>query len=50
MQNGFNPVIANAEYVSEGEVIYVDSGTATMHMISYPLEKKFLTIATGGSL
>lgn len=35
-----------ASYVHDGEVIYVDSGTTTMHMIPYLAEKHRLTIVT----
>ena len=35
-----------ADFVKDGDVIYVDSGTTTMHMIPYLAEKKFVTIVT----
>ena len=35
-----------AELVNDGEVIYIDSGTTTMHMIPHFAEKQFLTIVT----
>ncbi|MGL5270093.1 MAG: DeoR/GlpR family DNA-binding transcription regulator [Selenomonadaceae bacterium] len=35
-----------AELVSDGEVIYIDSGTTTMHMIPYLAEKNNITIVT----
>ena len=35
-----------AELVCDGDVIYIDSGTTTMHMIPYLAEKKNLTIVT----
>lgn len=35
-----------AEFVNDGEVIYIDSGTTTMHMIPHLAEKNFLTIVT----
>ena len=35
-----------AEFVNDGEVIYIDSGTTTMHMLPHLAEKNFLTIVT----
>ena len=35
-----------AALVSDGDVIYIDSGTTTMHMVPYLLEKQGLTIVT----
>lgn len=35
-----------ANLVNDGEVIYIDSGTTTMHMIPHLAEKNFLTIVT----
>ena len=35
-----------ASLVNDGEVIYIDSGTTTMHMLPYLAEKNFLTIVT----
>ena len=35
-----------AEQVNDGEVIYVDSGTTTMHMMAHLAEKEFLTVVT----
>lgn len=35
-----------AELVSDGDVIYIDSGTTTMHMIPYLAEKRNITIVT----
>ena len=35
-----------ATTVEDGEVIYIDSGTTTMHMIPHLAEKNFLTIVT----
>lgn len=35
-----------AALVNDGEVIYVDSGTTTMHLLPYLAEKNFLTIVT----
>ena len=37
---------AAAACVSEGDVIYIDSGTTTMHMIPHLLGKSYLTIVT----
>ena len=37
---------AAVENVREGDVIYVDSGTTTMHMIPYLAAKNFLTVVT----
>lgn len=35
-----------ASYVQDGDVIYIDSGTTTMHMIPYLTDKHQLTIVT----
>ena len=35
-----------ADFVHDGDVIYIDSGTTTMHMIPYLTEKHRLTIVT----
>ena len=35
-----------AAFVNDGEVIYIDSGTTTMHMLPHLAEKNFLTIVT----
>ena len=35
-----------ASFVNDGEVIYVDSGTTTMHLLPHLAEKNFLTIVT----
>ena len=35
-----------AALVNDGEVIYIDSGTTTMHMLPHLAEKNFLTIVT----
>ena len=35
-----------AALVNNGEVIYIDSGTTTMHLLPHLAEKKFLTIVT----
>lgn len=35
-----------AQLVSDGDVIYIDSGTTTMHMVPYLLDKQGLTIVT----
>lgn len=35
-----------ASLVNDGEVIYIDSGTTTMHMLPHLAEKNFLTIVT----
>ena len=35
-----------AEQVTDGEVIYIDSGTTTMHMLAHLAEKEFLTVVT----
>lgn len=35
-----------ASYVQDGDVIYIDSGTTTMHMIPYLTDKHRLTIVT----
>ena len=35
-----------AALVNDGEVIYIDSGTTTMHLLPHLAEKKFLTIVT----
>ena len=35
-----------ASLVNNGDVIYIDSGTTTMHMLPYLAEKKHLTIVT----
>ena len=37
---------AAAACINEGDVIYIDSGTTTMHMIPHLAEKQFLTIVT----
>lgn len=37
---------AAAANIQEGDVIYIDSGTTTMHMIPHLAEKNFLTIVT----
>lgn len=37
---------AAAACVKEGDVIYIDSGTTTMHMIPHLVDKEFLTIVT----
>lgn len=38
--------VAAAALVSDGEVIYIDSGTTTMHLLPHLAEKNFLTIVT----
>ena len=35
-----------ADFVHDGDVIYIDSGTTTMHMIPYLTDKRRLTIVT----
>ena len=35
-----------ADFVNDSEVIYIDSGTTTMHLLPYLAEKNFLTIVT----
>ena len=35
-----------ADLVDDGDVIYIDSGTTTMHMVPYLLDKQRLTIVT----
>ncbi len=35
-----------ADQVQDGDVIYIDSGTTTMHMIPYLAKKRYLTIVT----
>ena len=35
-----------ADLVNDGDVIYIDSGTTTMHMVPYLLDKQRLTIVT----
>lgn len=35
-----------ANEVQDGDVIYIDSGTTTMHMIPYLVKKRYLTIVT----
>lgn len=35
-----------ADQVQDGDVIYIDSGTTTMHMIPYLIKKRYLTIVT----
>ena len=35
-----------AEQVQDGDVIYIDSGTTTMHMIPYLSKRRYLTIVT----
>ena len=35
-----------AATVNDGEVIYIDSGTTTMHMLAHFSEKQFLTVVT----
>ena len=35
-----------AQEVNDGEVIYIDSGTTTMHLLPHLAEKNFLTIVT----
>lgn len=35
-----------ANFVNDGEIIYIDSGITTMHMIPYLADKQFLTIVT----
>lgn len=35
-----------ADFVHDGDVVYIDSGTTTMHMIPYLTEKRRLTIVT----
>ena len=35
-----------ANLVDDNDIIYIDSGTTTMHMIPYLAEKKNLTILT----
>lgn len=37
---------AAAALVNDGEVIYIDSGTTTMHLLPHLAEKQFLTIVT----
>lgn len=37
---------AAAACIKEGDVIYIDSGTTTMHMIPHLADKQFLTIVT----
>lgn len=38
-----------AALVNDGEVIYIDSGTTTMHLLPHLAEKNFLTIVTARS-
>lgn len=37
---------AAAAQVQDGDVIYIDSGTTTMHMIPYLVKRRYLTIVT----
>ncbi|MCR5834781.1 MAG: DeoR/GlpR family DNA-binding transcription regulator [Selenomonadaceae bacterium] len=37
---------AAADFVKDGEVIYIDSGTTAMHLLPFIADKQFLTIVT----